>query len=133
VRALALTSIEEVFHEVEAGDADFGVVPIENSSEGTVNNTLDMFLTSPLRICGEIELRIHHNLMGSMTSLSDVVRVCAHPQALAQCRGWLQENMPASSGCRSAATPRAPAVRATKTGTARSPRPPRPRSTVSTC
>ena len=96
VRALALTSIEEVFHEVEAGDADFGVVPIENSSEGTVNNTLDMFLTSPLRICGEIELRIHHNLMGSMTSLSDVVRVCAHPQALAQCRGWLQENMPAA-------------------------------------
>jgi chorismate mutase/prephenate dehydratase len=96
VRALALTSIEEVFHEVEAGDADFGVVPIENSSEGTVNNTLDMFLTSPLRICGEIELRIHHNLMGRMTSLSDVVRVCAHPQALAQCRGWLQENMPAA-------------------------------------
>jgi chorismate mutase/prephenate dehydratase len=96
VRALALTSIEEVFHEVEAGDADFGVVPIENSSEGTVNNTLDMFLTSPLRVCGEIELRIHHNLMGRMTSLSEVVRVCAHPQALAQCRGWLQENMPAA-------------------------------------
>jgi chorismate mutase/prephenate dehydratase len=96
VRALALTSIEEVFHEVEAGDADFGVVPIENSSEGTVNNTLDMFLTSPLRVCGEIELRIHHNLMGRMTSLSDVVRVCAHPQALAQCRGWLQEHMPAA-------------------------------------
>jgi len=96
VRALALTSIEEVFHEVEAGDADFGVVPIENSSEGTVNNTLDMFLTSPLRICGEIELRVHHNLMGRMTSLGEVLRVCAHPQALAQCRGWLQENMPAA-------------------------------------
>jgi len=95
VRALALTSIEEVFHEVEAGDADFGVVPIENSSEGTVNNTLDMFITSPLRICGEIELRVHHNLMGRMTSLGEVLRVCAHSQALAQCRGWLQENMPA--------------------------------------
>jgi chorismate mutase/prephenate dehydratase len=94
VRALALSSIEEVFHEVEAGDADFGVVPIENSSEGTVNNTLDMFLTSPLRVCGEIELRVHHNLMGRMTSLTDVARVCAHPQALAQCRGWLHENMP---------------------------------------
>ena len=94
VRALSLTSIGEVFHEVEAGDADFGVVPIENSSEGTVNNTLDMFLTSPLRICGEIELRVHHNLMGRMTSLGDVLRVCAHPQALAQCRGWLHENMP---------------------------------------
>ncbi len=94
VRALPLTSIEEVFHEVEAGTADFGVVPIENSSEGTVNNTLDMFLTSPLGICGEVELRVHHNLMGQMTALGDVQRVCAHPQALAQCRGWLSENLP---------------------------------------
>ena len=94
VRALPLTSIEEVFHEIEAGTADFGVVPIENSSEGTVNNTLDMFLTSPLGICGEVELRIHHNLMGDMAALADVQRVCAHPQALAQCRGWLAENMP---------------------------------------
>jgi chorismate mutase/prephenate dehydratase len=92
VRALPLTSIEEVFHEVEAGTADFGVVPIENSSEGTVNNTLDMFLTSPLGICGEVELRIHHNLMGRMAALGDVQRICAHPQALAQCRGWLAEN-----------------------------------------
>jgi chorismate mutase/prephenate dehydratase len=94
VRALPLTSIEEVFREVESGTADFGVVPIENSSEGTVNNTLDMFLTSPLGICGEVELRIHHNLMGDMAALADVQRVCAHPQALAQCRGWLAENMP---------------------------------------
>jgi chorismate mutase/prephenate dehydratase len=93
VRALPLTSIEEVFHEVEAGTADFGVVPIENSSEGTVNNTLDMFLSSPLGICGEVELRIHHNLMGGMTALADVQRICAHPQALAQCRGWLAENL----------------------------------------
>ncbi len=92
VRALPLTSIEEVFHEVEAGTADFGVVPIENSSEGTVNNTLDMFLTSPLGICGEVELRIHHNLMGRMAALGAVQRICAHPQALAQCRGWLAEN-----------------------------------------
>jgi chorismate mutase/prephenate dehydratase len=92
VRALPLTSIEEVFHEVEAGTADFGVVPIENSSEGTVNNTLDMFLSSPLGICGEVELRIHHNLMGRMAALGDVQRICAHPQALAQCRGWLAEN-----------------------------------------
>jgi chorismate mutase / prephenate dehydratase len=94
VRALPLTTIEEVFHEVEAGTADFGVVPIENSSEGTVNNTLDMFLTSPLSICGEVELRIHHNLMGAMTALGLVERVCAHQQALAQCRGWLVEHLP---------------------------------------
>jgi chorismate mutase/prephenate dehydratase len=94
VRALPLTSVEEVFREVESGTADFGVVPIENSSEGTVNNTLDMFLTSPLGICSEVELRIHQNLMGRMTALADVQRVCAHPQALAQCRGWLTENLP---------------------------------------
>ena len=96
VRALALASIEEVFHEVEAGAADFGVVPIENSSEGTVNNTLDMFLTSPLRICGEIELRIHHHLMGRVDSLEHVQRICAHAQALAQCRAWMDEYLPSA-------------------------------------
>ena len=76
VRPLPLTSVEEVFHEVESGAADFGIVPIENSTEGTVNNTLDMFLTSPLKISGEVELRIHQILMGRMTMLGDVRRVC---------------------------------------------------------
>ena len=65
VRALPLAAISEVFEEVQAGHADFGIVPIENSTEGTVNNTLDMFLTSPLKICGEVELRIHQHLMGA--------------------------------------------------------------------
>ena len=94
VRALPLAAIDEVFHEVEGGIADFGVVPIENSSEGTVNHTLDMFLTSSLKICGEVELAIHHSLMGRMASVSDIKRICAHPQALAQCRGWLDEQIP---------------------------------------
>jgi chorismate mutase / prephenate dehydratase len=94
VRGLALASIDEVFHEVEAGTADFGIVPIENSTEGTVNNTLDRFLNSPLKICGEVELRIHHYLMGNVPSLDRIVRVCSHPQALAQCRGWLDEHLP---------------------------------------
>jgi chorismate mutase/prephenate dehydratase len=94
VRALPLPAIDEVFHEVEGGIADFGVVPIENSSEGTVNHTLDMFLSSALKICGEVELRIHHHVMGRMSALADVRRVCAHPQALAQCRGWLDEQLP---------------------------------------
>ncbi len=93
VRALPLPAIAEVFREVESGSADFGVVPIENSSEGTVNHTLDMFLSSPLKICGEVEMRINHYLMGRMPGLGDVKRVCAHPQALAQCRGWLDENL----------------------------------------
>ena len=82
VRALPLPAIDEVFHEVEGGVADFGVVPIENSSEGTVNHTLDMFLGSRLKICGEVELRINHHLMGRMSGFADVKRVCAHPQAL---------------------------------------------------
>ncbi len=94
VRALPLPAIDEVFHEVEGGIADFGVVPIENSSEGTVNHTLDMFLASGLKICGEVELRIHHFLMGRMSGIDSVKRVCAHPQALAQCRGWLDDQIP---------------------------------------
>ncbi|MGC4027789.1 MAG: prephenate dehydratase [Steroidobacteraceae bacterium] len=93
VRALSLGSIDEVFQEVQAGNADFGVVPVENSAEGTVNNTLDRFLTTSLHICGEVELRVHHNLMGRMADLAGVVRVCAHPQALAQCRVWLAEHL----------------------------------------
>ncbi len=90
VHALSVPTIDEVFHEVEAGTADFGVAPIENSSEGTVNiHTLDMFLTSPLKVCGEIELRIHQHLMGHMANIKGIKRVCSHPQSLAQCKAWL--------------------------------------------
>ena len=94
VRALPLAEINEVFTEVQAGHADFGIVPIENSTEGTVNNTLDMFLTSPLKICGEVELRIHQHLMGRMTGMEKILRVCSHQQSLAQCRQWLDEYLP---------------------------------------
>ena len=94
VRALPYGAIDEVFHEVESHAADFGVVPIENSTEGTVNNTLDMFLSSPLKICGEIELRIEHHLIGKMKDLNKIKRICAHEQALAQCRGWVREYLP---------------------------------------
>jgi chorismate mutase/prephenate dehydratase len=94
VRALPLAAIDEIFHEVEGGVADFGVVPIENSTEGTVNHTLDMFLSSGLKICGEVELRVSHYLMGKMTSFEAVKRICAHPQALAQCRAWLDDQLP---------------------------------------
>jgi chorismate mutase / prephenate dehydratase len=94
VRALPLLAISEVFEEVQSGHADFGVVPIENSTEGTVNHTLDMFLTSPLKICGEVELRIHQHLLGRMHGLEKVQRVCSHQQSLAQCRQWLSEYLP---------------------------------------
>ncbi len=94
VRALPLVTINEVFQEVQAGHADFGVVPIENSTEGTVNNTLDMFISSPLKICGEIELRVQQHLMGRMQDLRKIDRICSHQQSLAQCRSWLDANLP---------------------------------------
>ena len=94
VRALPFHTIDETFQEVECGAADFGVVPIENSTEGSVNNTLDMFLTSPLKIAGEIELRIEQHLLGAMKGLENIERICAHDQSLAQCRGWLREYLP---------------------------------------
>jgi chorismate mutase/prephenate dehydratase len=94
VRALSVPTIDEVFHEVESGVADFGVTPVENSTEGTVNHTLDMFLSSPLKICGEVELRIHQHLLGRMKDLSQIKRVCSHSQSLAQCRAWLSLYLP---------------------------------------
>ena len=89
-----LGSVEDVFHEVEKGHTDFGVVPIENSTEGAVNHSLDRFINSPLKICGEVELRIHQYLMGRMDSLAGIRRVCSHGQSLAQCRQWLDANLP---------------------------------------
>ncbi len=94
VHAVPMGSFEEVFQEVEAKHADFGVVPVENSSEGAVNHALDLFLETPLRICGEIELRIHQHLLSHATDLSKIERVYSHAQSLGQCRGWLRENLP---------------------------------------
>ena len=126
VRALALSSVDEVFHEVEAGHADFGVVPVENSTEGSVNHTLDSLLGSPLRICGEVELRIHQFLMGRMNSLARIERICSHPQSLAQCRGWLDEHLPDVQRMPCRAMPKARGARATRRAPRRSPakRPP---------
>ncbi len=93
-KGLPLASIEEVFQEVAAKHADFGVVPVENSGQGTIQSTLDMFLTSPLRICGEVELRVHQHLLSRTGRLEDVERVYSHPMSLAQCSGWLRQNLP---------------------------------------
>src|SRR5688572_7130295 len=94
VDVLPQVSIEDVFQAVQEGAADYGVVPVENSSEGAVNSTLDRLMSTSPPICGEVELRVHHNLMGRMQDLASVKRVCAHPQALAQCREWLQGHLP---------------------------------------
>ncbi|HHW4678420.1 MAG TPA: prephenate dehydratase [Xylella sp.] len=89
-----MASIEEVFQEVEAGHTDFGVVPVENSGHGTIQVTLDVFLTSRLKICGEIELRVHQYLMSRSGRLEDIQRIYAHPQSFAQTAGWLRANLP---------------------------------------
>ncbi|MCX7555513.1 prephenate dehydratase [Xanthomonadaceae bacterium JHOS43] len=91
---LPLASIEEVFQEVESGAADFGVVPVENSGQGTIQVTLDMFLTSGLKICGEVELRVHQYLLSRSGRIEDIERIYAHPQSFAQTAGWLRTNLP---------------------------------------
>lgn len=93
-KGLPLASIEEVFQEVEAGHADFGVVPVENSGQGTIQSTLDMFLTSPLKICGEVELAVHQHLLSRTGRLEDIERVYSHPMSLAQCKAWLRQHLP---------------------------------------
>lgn len=91
---LPLGSIEEVFQEVAAGHADFGVVPVENSGQGMIQVTLDMFLTSDATICGEVELRVHQCLHSLSGKLDEVRRVYAHAQSLQQCKTWLRLNLP---------------------------------------
>lgn len=93
VNTVALDGLDDVFREVEAGAADYGVVPVENSTEGVISHTLDLFQHSPLSICGEVELRIHHHLLAKHGDVK-ITRVLAHQQALAQCRGWLEANLP---------------------------------------
>ncbi len=95
VKTLSMATIPAVFHQVESGECHYGVVPVENSTEGVITHTLDMFINSPLQINGEVELRIHHCLLGRRDEMSDgsIVRVYSHQQALAQCRNWLDEQM----------------------------------------
>ncbi|MEO7336034.1 MAG: prephenate dehydratase, partial [Caldimonas sp.] len=87
-------NFDEVFHATSAGAADFGVVPVENSSEGVVTRSLDLFLTTPLFIIGETSLYVRHNLMRRTNSLDGIEAICAHPQALAQCHAWLSHHLP---------------------------------------
>ena len=94
VMAMGLGGIENVFEQVAGGEADFGVVPIENSTQGVVTHTLDLFIGSELKICGEVELRIHHNLLSQAKSLSGIERVYSHQQSLSQCKRWLSRNLP---------------------------------------
>ncbi len=89
-----MVTVDDVFREVTSESCNYGVVPVENSSEGVVNHTLDNFLSSNLQICGEVELRVHHNLMVSSEATADIKRIYSHQQTLGQCRRWLNGHYP---------------------------------------
>ena len=91
VEALPSASVDDAFRRAESGAAQFTVVPVENSTEGAVGRTLDLLLATPLRICGEIELRVQQNLLSNS---KEIKRVYSHAQSLAQCNGWLSQNLP---------------------------------------
>ncbi len=94
VNTLDAASIAHVFQAVENGEANYGVVPVENSTEGVVSHTLDTFMGTSLQICGEVELHIHHHLMSNVESLQQIKVVYSHQQSLGQCRQWLQSHLP---------------------------------------
>ncbi len=94
VCTVPVTTIEDIFQAVESRHCQFGVVPIENSTEGVVTPTLDRFVASPVQICGEVAIRIEHNLMTNAIGLNQITEVLSHRQSLAQCRQWLDKHLP---------------------------------------
>ena len=94
VRAQPCASIDEVFRQAETGSVNYGVVPVENSSEGAIDRTHDLLLSTPLKICAETVLRVRQNLMSKSGSLRKIVRVYSHAQSLAQCNQWLSRKLP---------------------------------------
>lgn len=93
VTSLPCSSIDDIFRKVEAGTAGYGVVPVENSTEGAVGRTMDLLLQTPLKICGELELPVHQCLMAQQTDLAALRKIYSHPQSFAQCQTWLNENL----------------------------------------
>jgi chorismate mutase / prephenate dehydratase len=94
VEALAAASVDDALRRCESGAAQFAVLPVENSTEGAVGRTLDLLLVTPLRICAEIELRVQQNLLSKTSNLKSIKRLYSHAQSLAQCNGWLAQNLP---------------------------------------
>jgi len=94
IERIPCNSLDEVFRATAAGSAEFGVVPVENSTEGVISRSLDLFLTSPLHVVGETSLLVRHNLLRLSDSLEGITAVYAHPQALAQCQNWLNTHLP---------------------------------------
>jgi chorismate mutase/prephenate dehydratase len=96
IEGQACAGIDEVFRAAETGGAQFAVVPVENSTEGAVGRSLDLMLTTPLKVCGEIVLRVRQNVMRKSKGLKGVKRVYSHSQSLGQCQKWLAQNLPAA-------------------------------------
>ncbi len=94
VSTAPMSSIPDVFNSVESGHAHYGLVPVENSTEGVISHTLDMFMDSKLKICGEVEIRVHHHLASKSQNVSQINHVYSHQQSFAQCRRWLDQNFP---------------------------------------
>ncbi|SFI18919.1 prephenate dehydratase [Planctomicrobium piriforme] len=114
---IPVNSIASVFEEVNKGHAEFGIVPIENSTDGRIVDTLDMFTRLPLRICGEVQMSVHHNLL-SRSPRSEITEIYSKPQALSQCRDWLARNMPQAKIYDVTSTSTAAALAQTKPGAA---------------
>jgi chorismate mutase/prephenate dehydratase len=110
------SSIDEVFRATASGSAGYGVVPVENSTEGVVSRSLDLFLNSPLHIVGETSLMVRHNLLRLSDSMEGIEAVYAHPQALAQCQEWLTTHLP--NAARHAASSNAEGARLASTNPA---------------
>ncbi len=94
VEGVASPSVDDAFKRAESGNAQFTVVPVENSTEGAVGRTLDLLITTPLRICGEVELRVQQNLLCRSDDLASIKKIYSHAQSLAQCNGWLSQHLP---------------------------------------
>jgi len=94
VSTIPMSSIPDVFSSVESGHADYGLVPVENSTEGVISHTLDMFIDSDLKVSGEVEIRIHHHLANQSQDVSKIKHIYSHQQSFAQCRHWLDQNFP---------------------------------------
>ena len=118
--ALPSASIDEVFRSVESGASDFGVVPVENSTEGAVGRSLDLMPQTPMQVCGEVIVRIHHHLMAkeALRDFGDIQRVFSHGQSLGQCHEWLNANLPHAERVAVASNAEAARRASTEPGTA---------------
>lgn len=117
-RMVPCGSIDEVFREVEAGVVGYGLVPVENSTEGAIGRTLDLLLATSLKVCGEVPLPIHHALLGMSPDLASVTKVYSHPQSLGQCHEWLNQNLTQATRAQAASNAEAARLASREAGTA---------------